>query len=102
MYQLQQVVQGITEIGVVNDPYEMARGCAGILSGAIDLYGQIRSGGIEIINPDYSYTDPQITIIPDQIFHPLFKWLPSLPLLIHGRNLLLGYKCISKRKFFHN
>ena len=69
---------------VVNDPYGNGEGAVlALFPDAIDLYGQIRSGGIEIINPGYSYTDPQITIIPDPNFPPPVQVASILAHLTH-------------------
>ena len=54
---------------MVNDPFGNGEGAElAFTSGAIDLYGQIRPGGIEIISSGNNYSDPQVTIIPDPNF----------------------------------
>ncbi|MEC8243866.1 MAG: hypothetical protein VX038_03390 [Verrucomicrobiota bacterium] len=54
---------------VVNDPFGNGEGAElAFTSDAIDLYGQIRANGIEIISSGNNYSDPQVTIIPDPNF----------------------------------
>ena len=56
---------------VINDPFGNGEGAElAFTSDAIDLYGQIRSGGIEIISSGKDYSDPQVAIIPDPNFPP--------------------------------
>ena len=54
---------------VINDPFGNGEGAEIKLApDAIDLYGQIRSGGIEIIRHGKNYSYPQVSIIPDPNF----------------------------------
>jgi hypothetical protein len=54
---------------VINDPFGNGEGAEIKLApDAIDLYGQIRSGGIEIIRHGKNYSNPQVSIIPDPNF----------------------------------
>jgi hypothetical protein len=54
---------------IVNDPFGNGEGAElAFLPDAIDLYGQIRPGGIEIISHGRNYSSPQVTIQPDPNF----------------------------------
>ena len=53
----------------VNDPFGNGEGAElAFLPDAIDLYGQIRPGGIEIISHGRNYSSPQVSIQPDPNF----------------------------------
>ena len=53
----------------VNDPFGNGEGAElAFMPDAIDLYGQIRPGGIEIISHGRNYSSPQVSIQPDPNF----------------------------------